>query len=888
MAESLNQIRFICTNRQAAKSADSLGLDIGRTAATLRDCWQLRVTSGSKVRRLRHIPGIVHRLRLGGFRIVFSIIDATAFIHIVEVRSKVYEGDAFYSVLKRFYEATGTQAMVTPEILEELAYEELALTSSTVAYPEEDPEWKRSIGYFLRPKQQFFFNSVLPIDGTRPGRNPRLVIGYGPPGAGKTIVGIDLAIETVMDGHNVDILVPSRSLKKEYLSLLQNAGLPASETHEDAPGARVLRFEEYFGLRGGLDLESDRESRTLAWVRSRFEEPRRKARLGTLRGSLDIGKILERLPVLADTLLEDEEWWSTFEEWSRNVKDPMVEPIIPYIKLLGDMRPSLMDALDQIDGSELSTRASVATLPPVEAGQPARLLIVDEAQDMAPAEWRTLLSDAYIRFGETDQRLILLGDLRQRVNLVPFAWENIKIFAKSECGLLTDQVSELEVDQTSYRMKLEVARAADSVFDQKLRRKGKFRKQSTLDLDRLPSGGHVTVAVLDERSDWLKRSLDHSQVSHAAGGYLFVIHGREAVRPLRDRTDIVNYSIKEAKGLEADSIVVHLPFSNVCGNVQSSTIDHDDATEFYTALSRARDRVLLLVDQKHWALLSQASEAWEGAEVIEGQSLSLERLSGVVAGARIGLSTEEVIDARLGQLEAAAENSGLSAEEASVTVIEALRDLARHPDDDLAENLLKIGASLASVNPDAFEALRSWHKENRYTLTQAENVAFLVFFGELAVAAAFAGGKKGGREPRWDPEWLELIRDESPIQKFRADSGIDMRDLEWSDINIEAVVLREAIRSLSASSVGRKQAPANNLDRFFATGYLVAAEFAEPAADALARRRFAETVSRISDRMGDEELRIMRAVEDHRRKLSADFTVRLDRAADLLGGKGTH
>jgi superfamily II DNA or RNA helicase len=42
------------------------------------------------------------------------------------------------------------------------------------------------------------------------------VIGEGPPGSGKTIVGQQLMREARALGYEVDVLVPSVSLEKEY------------------------------------------------------------------------------------------------------------------------------------------------------------------------------------------------------------------------------------------------------------------------------------------------------------------------------------------------------------------------------------------------------------------------------------------------------------------------------------------------------------------------------------------------------------------------------------------------------------------------------------------------------------------------------------------------
>jgi hypothetical protein len=869
---------------RAYKDAAKSGMDIARVAISLAKCWGLRVSAGTKVKLLRIAHGVHYRLRLGKCRAAFTVKRGVVCIHVFGSRDKIYETDSFEEVLRRFDEAFVTDADFRAQTLRELGYIPVPVESKTVPYPTDDREWATSIGYMLRPKQQRFFNSVLPLDGTLSERNPQLVIGYGPPGSGKTVVGADLAIEAFMDGHRVDILVPTRSLKAEYGRLLEGAGIPAMPVHDDGPGIRIQRFDEYFASRAGKPVELDRESRIFSLVRGLLDEPGRRARIGAMRGRIDSKKAGERLPVLVDALLDDDAWWRDFEAWCGREKDPIIEPLVPHLRMLSQLRPGLLDAFDALGDIVPATRAALAAAPLVDGGPEARLLIADEAQDLAPAEWHCLLDDAFMRLPGHDRRIVLLGDLRQRVNLVPFAWDDIKRFAHKRCQLEGERVRDIEVDSVSYRMRREVARAAGSVFERPLRPPGKYRVPATLDPVRLPEGGKVEVAIIDERSEALNTALSGPPDGRSASGYLFLIHGREIPRPVYQGTDIVNYSVREAKGLEADSVVVHMPFGAGFLPDRDGTIANDDATEFYTAMTRARDRVLLIVNRSTWNSLSKAPGAWVGADVLEGTALTSAGLVGALDRARVGLSPSQAIEARLRQIEAVANDSGLDSDEVLATFAEAIKDLARFATDAAAIRLVEIGAALAAANSTAFEALRAAYVTANGRRDKAEDVAWLLLFGELAAAAMHAQAAYATGRTCWGPDWLALLRDESQIQRERANEiSADARAV-WTDVYAEAAMIESAIRTFEAAPDLR--VPLASPYGIAAIRPAQVAGFGEPAVDVLAHRRVAAIRARIAAKMEAEERRVRIAIDDHARGRVAEISERLARMETLLGGVG--
>lgn len=871
----------IYVHNNALQSIRACGLSPQAVATTLVATWQTRVTSGSKVKALRDVPGTDYRLRLGKFRGVFSVWDNAAFLHMVEPRDRVYERDAVGAVLRLFY--SNDTDIGKPIDIQKMGYERVPLGLER-AYPQTNPEWLASIGYLLRPSQQFFFNKVLPLEGSLAKNNPRLVIGYGPPGSGKTVVGVELALETVMDGHRVDILVPSRSLKNEYGRLIRSGGSQVSERHGETPGLRVLRFDEYFSGRAGIGTTFDREARILGWAHSSLSKPGFQARIAQAGKSADREKAMEELPVLIDVLLEDDTWWDNFDVWRKAVKDPLIASVEPYLTLLGGMRNTLFDLLDEEGDEVLATRAALASAPRSgSTAEPyARLTIIDEAQDLAPAEWRTLLDDAFAGDGAEDRRIVLLGDMQQRVSRVPFSWSDIKRFATGSCRLPVDQIADLHVDKASYRMKRSIAQAAGAVFDKRVHVEGPYRRTSILELDRLPEGGTVRVAVVPDGEDPLAPIIADSTTRN--GEYLFLVQGRGVRGAQFSRPDVINYSVKEAKGLEADRVVVQLPFGNGVAKSPTGRLGHDGAMEFYTAFSRARDHVFLIVEDASWGLLSQAFDAWHGAEIKRGAEVTKSWLESSVDAMRIGLSAEDATKARLDQIRAIASSSLAEPEGVVEKMVTAVRYLARIPHDEVVYPLLEIGVSLASTNAVLHAAIRARYRQEERGMTTAEKIAVLCLLGELALATETARSLNLSDGPKWGAEWISLVCDESPIQRLRRRRSAEFEQWDWTDDALEKMIIRKCIDDLDIRKRGSP--PGLRLREFEAEIMAASENSPELAADALGLRRVVETLSKVRSRIEDAERRANDTITRHAHEKFNELSQQMEALRWEIRGSG--
>jgi hypothetical protein len=887
VAELKDEISVVYSRDQAIKSATKAGLKIERIALSLVRNWHLKVTTGSKIRALRFTPGKPFRMRLGKYRIVFTKHYKTVCIHLVEPRDKVYEIDAFHKILKVFEETMFSSKELKKTELEKLNYAYLKLEDGTKHYPTNDPDWSTSIYYYLSPRQQDFFNTVLPIRSDNPESNPRLIIGYGPPGSGKTIVSIDLAIETFLDGNSVDILVPSAPLKDEYNKLFVNSGITTVSCHDGSPNVRVQQFTEFFERRANKNQAPDRENSVLNWARNRLETPSWKNKLQANSSDIDPRKVLERIPILIDTLVEDEVWWTEFSNWSSRTRDPIIESILPYMQIVEDMREGLLDSLQEDHNSSHLTRGALANLPSKEDDNPARLVIIDEAQDLAPAEWRALINDAFVKNKDNDQRIVFLGDLRQRVNIVPFSWEDLKNFARTECGVSIKEISDLQIDNTSYRMSREVALAAASVFEKEVRPPGKFRSPGVLDPDLLPSGGKVTVAIIDNQPGYLNKMLGKIKAPFDIGEYLFVVHGRDLCKPLSGRSEIINYSIKEAKGLEADSVVVHLPFGSGIKDARLGIIPHDDATEFYTAFSRARQRVLLILDKETWSILSKANTCWEGSEIKSFDSSTDAFVIKALEAAFVGLTSDQALATRISQLEAVVNSPNLLPEEVKNTISEVLCDLVRIADEDISFTLLEHGRTLSISNPNAFSSIKSWYLAERGKLSDELNVAFLLLFGELAAATAYIKNMSPCENFSWDLSWLELLRDDNKLQSQMAAYFAKGSNLIWSDEYTETIIMKEIINILDTSIMRKPTALRSDFLKLLEEEQLQKGSI-QTAADIISQNRAGDLISSVSNKLRAIQSKALQELIEHNKKRTFELEKRLKDVEENANKRGDY
>ena len=811
MVASHDAIR-VQIHKQAEKESRHCGFEPEALGVVFADRWKrVRQTPGTKLRRLSSTPGYDFRLRIGGYRAVASVAhDAaqrlTAYIHEVGQRREVYERDTFGERLKRFW-GTGSGRSKQPNPGIAANYRELNLAAASLGNVPQ-----ASLHFLLQLQPQEFFDQVLPLLTHERTNHAELVIGHGPPGSGKTLVACDLAIEAFLDGHEVDVLVPSVGLEKEYSQLLKSWDALAVPDGSPGRGVRVWRYPAYFAHLAGVRPSFDRESRVRAWWHETLRQPAFMASLNLLRrqaSGITDRDLAERMPVLIDALLEDDGFWSPSTVRDRT-KDRMAAVFEEYRGMLAGCREALIERLDSAQNAgdhSLVTRAGLACQPianlittETNDGEEARprLMIVDEAQDLAPAEWHRLL-DAWFSTKPASQayrgRLVLLGDLDQRVSLVPFHWDDVKAYTTQSLGVTLSHIDERQVDAASYRMRQNIARFASAVFDKRVTDQAKVRRHGRIEFDKLLDGGKVHVAIVDRRHVDVADVVASSAELQVAGEYLFVIHGVTAeAQKVPARDDLFLYSVRSAKGLEADRVIVVHPFE-ARQKHKPAPITADEATEYYTAVSRARDHVLLVIDTVASDLLSPATEPWKLATVHHVGTDS-SRLRALVEACRITLSADEVRNELVRQLNQITTQPGEIGEQARVRIDSILTRLAKDPDDDLALALIQAGEQLAATDSSLFATVRDSARRDLASRELDKAVATLLFAGEIVLAERIVRSLPWDDVNKWDADWLGLIAADSRWQAWRYGFADDNNELVWTPDAVRKTVYDRAIDRL--------------------------------------------------------------------------------------------
>ncbi|MCX5658356.1 MAG: hypothetical protein NTW19_01375 [Planctomycetota bacterium] len=784
-----SEVLSIYIHHNAYQECDHQGLAPSILGVILADNWKLCQTPGTKFRRLRHTPGQDYRLRIDKLRAVCSIArdpsgQLNGYIHQVAPRGKVYGSDAFYMRLNKFWGLSQAGSAVVNPQHHDIDYQKLDITS---ADGKKIPN--ASMNFWLRTRQQMFFDTVLPLDQAHHADGAQLVIGHGPPGSGKTLVACDLAIEGHLDGHKVDIVVPSIGLQQEYERMIAMWGIGKPADGLQNHGVRVYRFAEYSAMWAGKRMRFDRESRLRGWWLGKRGEPAFKAQFNQAAKQLDTMGLSSRVPALLDALLEDDAWWQEYSPEAHQ-GDPLASEISKIVKLLSPVRDGLVESIEASgtgEEHEIVTRAGLvnlargrllklrgahAPLLTLLEDKSPRLLIVDEAQDLAPAEWKLLLTEWFRGsqdLGGTSGKLVLLGDMKQRVGLVPFDWADVKRYATEQCNVNTASIAELEVDAASYRMRRRIAEIAEVVWHKKVI--GPHWKQhGKIDLDRLLPDGTVEVMLVNKGECQLADMLDQCPRG-LKGEYLFAIHGAGDAAPGRE--DVFQYSIQEVKGLEADRIVVIRPFG-IDRPCARDKITGDDATAFYTAVSRAREHVLLVLDDATWDELKRAEEAWATVTPFRYKSLPASKLEELMTSCRVRLSEDEVQSVLIEQLTQLSSQATETDAAAHKRILGVLQRLLERADAGLEYPLIEAGLQLAAEAPATFDRLRAAAAAERAAGNYVLAVGILLYLGEVAVASRVLeeGTCQGKPTGNWNSEWLAEIAKDSHWQQWQLTDAV--------------------------------------------------------------------------------------------------------------------
>lgn len=256
---------------------------------------------------------------------------------------------------------------------------------------------------------------------------------------------------------------------------------------------------------------------------------------------------------------------------------------------------------------------------------PLDVLIIDEAQDLSPLQWKVIWKVA-----EGVERVYIAGDDDQTI----FEWagadpkELIGVLPGEESRILTHsyrlprkifEVSQGIVQRIETRREKKFTpRDAPGVVDKKLMMVGhdlKVHEKSTFVLYRNNFIGLEIRKELEERGiafggvdsilnrksvrSYLERRLDQPSATHKfprlpprISQYLFELTEKYTVEELL-KPGIILSTIHKSKGKEADHVILHLGFSR---NSYNALLDSPDKEHrvWYVGVTRARERLTLV------------------------------------------------------------------------------------------------------------------------------------------------------------------------------------------------------------------------------------------------------------------------------------------------------
>ena len=444
-----------------------------------------------------------------------------------------------------------------------------------LAYPWE--KW----GVFLHPSQRTLVE--------RSFSGPARVAGSA--GTGKTIVAIHRAVRLARENPNARVLLASFSdplaaeLAKKVLVL-------APETGGVVPRITTASFhgiaEQMFQLEHGVRprIASD------AVIRERLREAAASA---SLKGFSERFLLSEWTNVIDAWGLTSLNAYSTVQRMGRKSR------LGPNQR--ARLWPVFQAVRDALAAERYTTWADVFTgladaLTKRES-KPFDHIVIDEAQDLAPAELRFFAALA----PASADGLFLAGDVGQRIFQHPFSWASLGVDVRGRSHTL----------KVCYRTSQQIRRAADRLLPTVLRdtdgledeRRGiisvfdgpapEVKSLATIAAE----GGAVRQAV----ETWLGEGIAPHEIGLFVRTPQLVTRARSAIAGLAGAAEMTTAPMSLAKGLEFRAVVVMacdqgiLPLDErVADAADEAELDDIYETErrlLYVACTRAREHLLL-------------------------------------------------------------------------------------------------------------------------------------------------------------------------------------------------------------------------------------------------------------------------------------------------------
>lgn len=436
-------------------------------------------------------------------------------------------------------------------------------------------------GVFLHPSQRALVE--------RSFSGPARVAGSA--GTGKTIVAIHRAVWLARENPNAKVLLASFS-EPLAAELAKKVLVLAPDTGGVVPRITTASFrgiaEQMFQLEHG--------------VRPRI------ANDAVLRERLRAAAASEDLKGFSERFLLSE-WTNVIDAWGLTSLDAYstVQRMGRKSRLGPNQRASLWPVFqsvrDALSAERYTTWANVFTgLAETLAQQPRKPfdhVIVDEAQDLAPAELRFFAALAPAKA----DGLFLSGDVGQRIFQHPFSWASLGVDVRGRSNTL----------KVCYRISQQIRRAADKLLPTVLRDTDGLEdeRRGIISVFDGPAPEVKSLATVTAEADavrqavesWLSDGIAPREIGLFVRTQQLVTRARAAIAGFAGADEMTTAPMSLAKGLEFRAVVVMacdeglLPLdARVADAADEAELDDIYETErrlLYVACTRAREHLLL-------------------------------------------------------------------------------------------------------------------------------------------------------------------------------------------------------------------------------------------------------------------------------------------------------
>jgi hypothetical protein len=436
-------------------------------------------------------------------------------------------------------------------------------------------------GVFLHPSQRTLVERCF--------SGPARVAGSA--GTGKTIVAIHRAVRLARDNLNAKVMLPSFSeplaaeLAKKLLVL-------APETGGVVPRITTASFqgiaEQMFQLEHGVRprIASD------AVLRERL---RAAAASAGLKGFSERFLLSEWINVIDAWGLTSLDAYSTVQRMGRKSR------LGPNQR--ARLWPIFQAVREALTAERYTTWADVfsglADALVTRGNKPFDHVVIDEAQDLAPAELRFFAALAPAK----PDGLFLSGDVGQRIFQHPFSWASLGVDVRGRSHTL----------KVCYRTSQQIRRAADKLLPTVLRDTDGLEdeRRGIISVFDGPAPEVKSLADVAAEANAIRRTVEtwlgEGIAAHEIGLFVrtpqLVARARAAIAGLAGEAEMTTAPMSLAKGLEFRAVVVMacdegvLPLDErVADAADEAELDDIYETErrlLYVACTRAREHLLL-------------------------------------------------------------------------------------------------------------------------------------------------------------------------------------------------------------------------------------------------------------------------------------------------------